>query len=188
MKMLNVAGFTVCAVAVLVITVVMSCLFARAAGYRYTITGSLPEGVYHISPAHRPLRRFDLVVFCLPHAVVRLAGSIDTAGPCADTRREPFLKVVIGVAGDRVRLEGDAVWVNGVPLHGCGIRYARAPRFAWRAGIIPPGEVFVCGLSDTSWDSRYFGPVMAMNTYIATPVWTRSWGWKRLHTWEATDE
>lgn len=157
-------------------------------GVRVSLTGSLPEGVYAITPAHH-IERFDLVVFCPPPELVRIAGAILEEGPCP-LGRDPLLKMVVGLAGDTVRLSGNAVVVNGVRLPGCGVRFAhdsfgrRVPSLPWRQGVLPTGTVFLCGLSDRSWDSRYFGPIKLPADFAkAAPLVTRDWGWGRANAW-----
>lgn len=157
-------------------------------GIRVSLTGSLPEGVYSITPS-QTVSRFDLIVFCPPLSLVRIGGDILEDGPCP-TGRDPMMKMVVAVGGDEVRLRGDAVVVNGVPLPGCGLRLRRdsfgrpVPSLPWKQGRLAARTVFLCGLSDRSWDSRYFGPILLPADFAkASPLVTRDWGWGRANGW-----
>jgi signal peptidase I len=95
--------------------------------------------VYHLEPVDRG----DIVVFHYP----------------ADPSKS-YIKRVIGVAGDRVRIEDGVVYVNGQRI---AEPYVPAEYGDWRSypqTVVPPHSYFVMGdhrnLSD---DSRDFGPV-----------------------------
>jgi signal peptidase I len=110
-------------------------------------------------------------------------GDIIVFTPPANTesdRPEPFIKRVIGVAGDRIAIEDGKVLVNDIlldepylfsvdgkaqptNLDGDGDR--------WTVG---PGELFVMGDHRTrSSDSRAFGPIEA--TSVIGRAWLRYW-------------
>jgi signal peptidase I len=86
----------------------------------------------------------------------------------ADKASDPFIKRVVGVAGDLVEVHDGAVWVNGVKLAEPYV-YDGAPTVprtevtSWR---VPAGDLFVMGdHRDASEDSREFGPI-AKSTVI----------------------
>ncbi len=90
-----------------------------------------------------PIQRGDIVVFRYPR----------------DTSKS-YIKRVIGVAGDRVRIENGQVYVNDEPLGEDYVpsEYADARSYAEVTG--PPRCYFVLGDHRTmSNDSRDFGPV-----------------------------
>src|SRR5580658_4777689 len=123
---------------------------------------------------YRRVRRGDIVVFHYP---------VDPA--------QHFVKRVIGVPGDRVRLVNKQVVVNGVPLKEPYARFSRPaddvfrdnfPRLDVMSGptpewwlqlrklvedgqlIVPEGHYFVMGDNrDNSYDSRYWGFVPEAN-------------------------
>src|SRR6202167_1545895 len=123
---------------------------------------------------YRRVRRGDIVVFHYP---------VDPA--------QHFVKRVIGVPGDRVRLVNKQVLVNGLPLKEPYARFSRTaddsfrdnfPRLDVLAGptpewwvqlhklvedgqlIVPEGHYFVMGDNrDNSYDSRYWGFVPRAN-------------------------
>ncbi|ASI68682.1 conjugative transfer signal peptidase TraF [Diaphorobacter nitroreducens] len=110
-------------------------------------TPSLPYKVALLHPGQRPLHRGEFIVFSFAGDGVRdypgLAG-------------QPFFKIVRGMPGDTVTVQGREVRINGEPV---GI--AKTHAFDRRsldpiaAGVIPPGHLYVQGLSPDSFDSRY---------------------------------
>lgn len=128
----------------------------------------------HVLP-YRPVRRGDIVVFHYP------------VHPS-----EHFVKRVVGVPGDRVRLINRRVYVNGTPLTESYVRYTAVAHDVFRDEfprldnavpglegrwwlqmrklvedgelIIPEGHYFVLGDNrDESLDSRYWGFVPREN-------------------------
>jgi signal peptidase I len=124
---------------------------------------------------YRPVRRGDIVVFHYP------------VHPS-----EHFVKRVVGVPGDRLRLINRQVYVNGVPLKEPYVRYSSDVHDAFRDDfprlnipvpglegdwwvqmkklvedgqlIVPEGHYFVLGDNrDESLDSRYWGFVPREN-------------------------
>ena len=74
----------------------------------------------------------------------------------------PFIKRVIGVAGDRVEIRESAAWVNGVRLTEPYVEeeYPTEPQGKGSEWEIGPGELFVMGdHRDGSVDSRVFGVI-----------------------------
>ena len=118
-----------------------------------------------LSPRIDPYSRGDIVVF---HAPGTAADSI------------PYIKRVIGVAGDHVALRDGTVYVNGVPLDepylsddgpGGG---ATKPLDATTEWDVPAGQVLVMGDHRArSVDSRSFGPVPV--DQVIGRAWIRFW-------------
>jgi len=90
-----------------------------------------------------PIQRGDVVVFRYP--------------------RDPsksFIKRVIGLAGDRIRIDGGEVFVNDVKLDEDYVPEAYADQRSYDETVVPPNSYFVLGDHRTmSNDSRDFGPV-----------------------------
>jgi signal peptidase I len=132
------------------------------------------EGMGDWLMPYRRVHRGDIVVFHYP------------VNPA-----QHFVKRVVGVPGDRVRLINKQVWVNGVPVREPYAHFTRPvndafrdnfPRLDVAAGetpewwlqlrklvddgqlIIPQGQYFVMGDNrDDSYDSRYWGFVPLEN-------------------------
>jgi signal peptidase I len=117
-----------------------------------------------LSPVFTDYRRGDVIVFNPPANV--------EGAPATD----PYIKRVIGLAGDLVEIRDGSAWVNGVrlvepyvydgqptvPLNGTS---------SWR---VPAGDLFVMGdHRAASSDSRYFGPI-SKSTVIGR-AWIRYW-------------
>ncbi len=95
-----------------------------------------------------PIQRGDIVVFRYPR----------------DTSKS-FIKRVIGLAGDRIRIDSGEVFVNGEALEEDYVPAAYADQRSYPETVIPPNSYFVLGDHRTmSNDSRDFGPVN--NSYI----------------------
>jgi signal peptidase I len=90
-----------------------------------------------------PIERGDVVVFRYP--------------------RDPsknFIKRVIAVAGDHVRIVSGQVYVNGQPLREDYVSEAYADQKSMGEIVVPPHTYFVLGdHRNMSSDSREFGPV-----------------------------
>jgi signal peptidase I len=117
-----------------------------------------------LSPIFSDYKRGDVIVFTPPPGFQENGADI------------PFIKRVIGVAGDLVEIHDDAVYVNGVKLVEPYIYEGQstAPtsgQSSWRVG---PGQLFVMGdHRQESQDSRAFGPIQK-STLIGR-AWLRYW-------------
>ncbi len=90
-----------------------------------------------------PIQRGDIVVFRYPR----------------DTSKS-FIKRVIGLAGDRIRIDSGEVFVNGEALEEDYVPAAYADQRSYPETVVPPNSYFVLGDHRTmSNDSRDFGPV-----------------------------
>src|SRR3954463_2002510 len=80
-----------------------------------------------------------------------------------------YIKRVIGVPGDRVRVQGGLVYVNGMALQESYVPPENRDSNSWRDGeeqIIPEGKYFVLGdHRNQSSDSRMWGYVPRDNIY-----------------------
>lgn len=94
----------------------------------------------------------------------------------------PFIKRIIGVAGDEIELRDGLVFVNGVQIDepyifrdasGVPQRSLPAPGGASR-WLVPEGDLFVMGdHRENSADSRNFGPIEASR--VVGRAWLRYW-------------
>jgi signal peptidase I len=120
-----------------------------------------------LTPRFDAYKRGDIVVFKPPQDY-------------ATGNETPFIKRVIGVAGDTVDIHDSKVFVNGVPLKEPyifkedgkaqpTITATDPPR--WK---IPGGQLFVMGdHRQSSSDSRVFGPIDASS--VIGRAWLRYW-------------
>ena len=96
-----------------------------------------------------PIQRGDIVVFRYP--------------------RDPsksFIKRVIGLAGDRIRIDSGEVFVNGDALEEDYVPAAYADQRSYPETVVPANSYFVLGDHRTmSNDSRDFGPVNVGHIY-----------------------
>jgi signal peptidase I len=96
-----------------------------------------------------PIERGDIVVFRYP--------------------RDPsksFIKRVVGLAGDRIRINAGQVWVNGKRLEEDYVPRAYEDLRSYAESVVPPGSYFVLGdHRSLSNDSRDFGAVSESYIY-----------------------
>jgi signal peptidase I len=92
-----------------------------------------------------PIQRGDIVVFHYP----------------ADPSKS-FIKRVIGIAGDRIRIDAGQVYVNGQPLREDYVPPVYSDERSYAEVVVPANSYFVMGdHRSLSNDSRDFGPVGA---------------------------
>jgi conjugative transfer signal peptidase TraF len=155
----------------------------QRAHLRINFTGSMPIGIYSLSPLPRAgVRRGMLVAVCAPVDAAklgRLRGYLG-AGACAEDT-ELLLKSVAAVAGDEVDVSSLAVTVNGCPLaQSRTLARDRSghPLVPWPPGHyrLAPGQIWLYAYNPRSWDSRYWGPVTAEAVQArAAPLATLPW-------------
>lgn len=134
-------------------------------GLRINLTPSEPLGLWRIVGTNRPVARDDLVFVCPPSTEV-FAHAFERGylhrGLCPGGFA-PLIKTVAALPGQRVETGANVV-VDGVPLAHSSIRASDGAGRALRSyagGIVPSGFVLLFSPYETSYDSRYFGPVPA---------------------------
>jgi signal peptidase I len=120
-----------------------------------------------LTPRFDAYHRGDIVVFAPPPGFAREGGA-------------PFIKRVIGVAGDKVEIKDGEVFVNGTKLrepylfaevNGDPPEPTTASQESW---TVPAGELFVLGdHRAVSEDSRTFGPIRISS--LVGRAWLRYW-------------
>lgn len=110
-------------------------------------TPSLPCRVALLQYGPNALKRGDYVVFAFDgEAQARYPG----------LRGQPFFKIVRGLPGDRITVEGRTVSVNGVPVGVAKTHtFDRRPLETITPMVIPPDHFYVQGTNPDSFDSRY---------------------------------
>jgi conjugative transfer signal peptidase TraF len=139
---------------------------AHRAGVRVNLTGSIPPGLYRV--VDQPAVRGSIVLVCLPKPAAdfgRMRGYIP-AGSC-DNGSAPVGKEVVAMRGDTIRVDDRGVAVNGRIVENSfplaqDSKGRLLPRFRTSGHVVSSGEVWlVSSYSDRSYDSRYYGGVLA---------------------------
>ncbi len=140
-------------VALVVIAVIASLILF---GHRLIVnrTHSLPVGLYYWSDV--PIKKGSIVLF-KPLEQLGIERGYEA-------RELPLLKRVVALAGDVVSVSSSGVSINGQLLANSaplfhdevGRPLAMTQLDHFRLGT---DEAFLMGVTPTSWDSRYFGPV-----------------------------
>jgi signal peptidase I len=121
-----------------------------------------------LTPRWAPYVRGDIVVLDPPDELGIEGGT-------------PFIKRVIGVAGDRVELKDGLVYVNGTTIEEPYLFAVGGTKEPTDPGagdqtewLVPAGDVFVMGdHRQNSSDSRVFGPVEV--AHVIGRAWLRYW-------------
>ena len=130
-------------------------------GHRLIVnrTHSLPVGLYYWSDM--PIKKGSIVLFKPDRSIAPEQVGFDRG---YEARELPLLKRVVALEGDVVSVSSSGVSVNGellansAPLSRdeAGRPMAMAQLDQFRLGT---DQAFLMGVTPTSWDSRYFGPV-----------------------------
>jgi conjugative transfer signal peptidase TraF len=167
---------------VLIVIVAFAVVALQRADLRINFTGSMPIGIYRLSPLrHKGVKRGMLVALCPPARAAKIGRERGylAMGPCADSA-ELLLKFIAAVAGDTVDVTTAGVTVNGCLLaksqpvlrDRSGHRLVPWPHDHFR---LRPGVVWLYADNDRSWDSRYWGTAsVAHIVAIARPL-TSPW-------------
>ena len=140
-------------------------LVAACAGLRLNDSPSMPTGLYVRTSSTSSA---SLVVFCPaePFARPSVERGYRSRGNCPD-RAEPLAKPIAARPGDNVELSATGLAVNGRLLPNTAPLLkdsAGRPLTHWPFGryVVATGTVWVASTySARSFDSRYFGPVVA---------------------------
>jgi signal peptidase I len=123
--------------------------------------------VDRLTPHFDSYHRGDIIVFTPPQ-------NAETGS------KDPFIKRVIGIAGDTVQIRDGKVMVNGIALEEPylyaqgGVQQATTVDGSQDTWTVPAGELFVMGDHRArSSDSRVFGPIKV--TEVIGRAWLRYW-------------
>jgi|HubBroStandDraft_6_1064221.scaffolds.fasta_scaffold00193_28 conjugative transfer signal peptidase TraF len=159
----------------------------QRADLRINFTGSMPIGIYLLSPIPPDgVKRGMLVAACPPTRATEIGrrrGYL-ASGPCP-SGTELLLKVVVAAAGDEVALSGRGVALNGcllansrpVPHDAAGRRMLSWPQEHFQ---LLQGQLWLYADNVRSWDSRYWGPVPVADILatvvpvLTIPRWSRA--------------
>ncbi len=99
--------------------------------------------------------------------------------PARAGAKEDFVKRIIGLPGETIKVHKGVVYINDKPLSESYITPDRAPIGEYNALIIPDDHVFVMGDNrNNSQDSRYWGSLPIEN--IKGEAWWRFWPVNRV--------
>jgi signal peptidase I len=118
-----------------------------------------------LSPHWSGYKRGEIIVFDPPPGYSE-----------SDGQNIPFIKRVIGVAGDVVEIKDNAVYVNGARLDEPYVYEGQptTPLTGQSRWVVPDGELFVLGdHREQSQDSRVFGPIPESS--VIGRAWLRYW-------------
>jgi len=160
-----------------VVSVTVIALLGLVGGFRLNLTPSAALGLWRIAPLELPVTIGESVFICLPNRpamqAARARGYL-RAGLCSGGNA-PLIKRVVALAGQRV-VVSDHLLVDGVRIEASHLLKHDAkgrPLLHDTGGIVPPGMVYLFSPYPGSWDSRYFGPVLASGILgLAQEVWT----------------
>ena len=156
----------------------VAAVVAYAVGVRFTLTPSVPRGLYLQTDDAVEVGR--LVTFCPPEDVAAYAlerGYLHR-GSCLGGV-EPLGKYVIAAEGDTVVLNDGDIAVNGRAVPNSAV-YARDAmgrellHYAFGEHVVGKDSLFAfSGHHPRSFDSRYFGPVPESSVQgVLRPLWT----------------
>jgi signal peptidase I len=158
----------------IVLTVVIFFVFQHFIAQPYQIEqvsmeNTVQPGQYvlvdKLSPHWSDYKRGEIIVFNPPPGF-----SED------DGQNIPFIKRVIGVAGDVVEVKDNAVYVNGAKLDEPYVYDGQSttPLNSQSRWVVPADELFVLGdHREQSQDSRVFGPIPKSS--VIGRAWLRYW-------------
>ena len=143
-----------------------------SAFFVFNISPSMPQGVYRIYEVPAKLEIGNIVLFDVPRNVKNMAKA---RGWIPKNLKYHLMKYIMAMEGDQITICKDGLFINGAPA-------GKVNRFDSQGKPLPvtfgkyqvkPGELFVTSPYESSFDSRYFGPVKISSIIaVAKPVLT----------------
>lgn len=166
-------------------------VLAYAQGYRCNVDSTYPVGLYQLNP--QPMAHFhgELVLFCPPeHAVMTIGAQqdIDSDGVCPGNF-EPIVQKIVAMAGDRVDIQHDKIFVNNQEVLQPHIM--ETPLNANDTSFtLQLNQYFMISdhHAEDSLDSRDFGPAQEHSIIANVAPVLILWGDRRPHEEVAEDE
>ena len=142
--------------------------------------------------------RGDIITFEAPSKPIRSASDVDLNNPVAiydyepkgiiakffyyivEVKKESYIKRVIGVAGDHVKIENGKVYINEKEIEEPYLREGVITEGKYYSDIVvPEGYVFAMGDNrENSTDCREFGCIPINK--IESKVWIRFWPFSKF--------
>lgn len=135
----------------------------------YNSSASLPLGFYEARPVGQPVRG-ELVLVRLPGSVREFAAMRHYL-----PANVPLMKPIAALAGDFVCVESNHVTINGKAIAGLlNTDYSGRGLIPWsECRRLIDGEFFLMSSVESSFDSRYFGPIHISDLQARlVPLWT----------------
>lgn len=121
-------------------------------------TESLPQTLFRIENNNR-IEKGDYVVFCPTEKILKPMIDMNIAKHSTQclTGYEPHLKIIGAVENDYIKIENGKITVNGKTIQ-TNIKpyYKYLSAFQFK-GKVPKNMIFVYGINEKSYDSRYYG-------------------------------
>lgn len=137
---------------------------------------------------HLPFLNRSLISWSQPErGQVIVFNRADDPSTWADESARSLVKRVIGLPGDRIRIKGSEVAVNGEVLHESYARWTKRGNTQEQSFTVPSDSLFVLGDNrDESFDSRFWREPFIQTAQVIGPVsavyWSRS-NPSRAGTW-----
>lgn len=140
-----------------------------AADITINTTGSWPRGIYHSKKIIEPITAYrdQFVLVCLDpdNPVIKKALNyhiLKNHSPQCDNGLAPFLKKLVGLPGDKVKITNQGVVINGRQLVNSQLKseiFELIIHSGYNRTLQPKEYWVMATYSPNSLDSRYFGPV-----------------------------
>lgn len=119
-------------------------------------SSSMPEGIYYTSNfKNKNFKKGEIISLKIPLNAREILYSREYMG----SHTKKLIKKVAGKAGDLIEIKKNKVFINSeyVGMISKLDSKGRSLTSSLKAGIIPINKVFVLGMIENSYDSRYFG-------------------------------
>ncbi|MEI6856240.1 signal peptidase I [Psychrilyobacter sp.] len=119
-------------------------------------SSSMPEGIYYTSNFdHKNLKKGEVISLAIPLNARKVLYSREYLG----SHTKKLIKTVAGKAGDLIEIKKNKVFINSEYVGRISKldSKGRVLTSSLKSGIIPINKVFVLGMIENSYDSRYFG-------------------------------
>ncbi|NTW84019.1 MAG: S26 family signal peptidase [Chlorobiaceae bacterium] len=147
--------------------IIISSLFLKRKIFIYNYTESLPRGIYLLHPGF--FKKGDIVAFRPSGIAARIIEERKYLG-----KGEFLMKHIVGFPGDSVCTDNGMLSVNGENFGGIkdvDRQGKPLPRYGF-CGRLKEGYIVAIKGMNSSFDSRYYGPIKSENIIgVATPFW-----------------